>query len=293
MRRPRAAAGRRTVRAARAGAGAAPARFREGTNVEFAEIEAPDRVRIRIWERGVGPTESSGTGSCAAAVAAIAHAGGARVAGRGRAGRRRSASSGRRMVVFLTGWAELLVGRGPGLQTFNQAIDAVESYSPAEERFNRRRRTVGLWLAPGGAAGAAGAADCRLPVAASPHGRDPGHGRRALGERGAADGGHRHARPDARGHLPGGAGARSALAPFADPIIFLFIGSFMLAEAMFVHGVDRRIAFTALSSRVRRHERRAHPAGLRRRRDRALDVDQQHRDDGDDVSDRAVDRQRT
>ena len=39
-------------------------------------------------------------------------------------------------------------------------------------------------------------------------------------------------------------------APFADPIIFLFIGSFMLAEAMFVHGLDRRIAFTALSSRL-------------------------------------------
>jgi sodium-dependent dicarboxylate transporter 2/3/5 len=46
----------------------------------------------------------------------------------------------------------------------------------------------------------------------------------------------------------GVADARSALAPFADPIIFLFIGSFILAEAMFVHGVDRRIAFTALSS---------------------------------------------
>ena len=47
----------------------------------------------------------------------------------------------------------------------------------------------------------------------------------------------------------GVADARGALAPFADPIIFLFIGSFILAEAMFVHGVDRRIAFTALSSR--------------------------------------------
>ena len=43
------------------------------------------------------------------------------------------------------------------------------------------------------------------------------------------------------------ADARAALAPFADPIIFLFIGSFILAEAMFVHGVDRRIAYTALS----------------------------------------------
>ena len=47
----------------------------------------------------------------------------------------------------------------------------------------------------------------------------------------------------------GVAGAREALAPFADPIIFLFIGSFILAEAMFVHGVDRRIAYTALASR--------------------------------------------
>ena len=44
--------------------------------------------------------------------------------------------------------------------------------------------------------------------------------------------------------------ARTAFAPFADPIIFLFIGSFMLAEAMFVHGLDRRIAFGALSSRL-------------------------------------------
>jgi solute carrier family 13 (sodium-dependent dicarboxylate transporter), member 2/3/5 len=47
----------------------------------------------------------------------------------------------------------------------------------------------------------------------------------------------------------GVASARVAFAPFADPIIFLFIGSFILAEAMFVHGLDRRIAFTALSSR--------------------------------------------
>ena len=45
--------------------------FPEGTNVELAAVEAPDRVRILIWERGVGPTEASGTGACAAAVAAI------------------------------------------------------------------------------------------------------------------------------------------------------------------------------------------------------------------------------
>jgi len=51
--------------------------FPEGTNVELAEIEEPDRIRILIWERGVGPTESSGTGTCAAAVAAAAFGGAA------------------------------------------------------------------------------------------------------------------------------------------------------------------------------------------------------------------------
>jgi diaminopimelate epimerase len=50
--------------------------FPEGTNVELATVESPTRVRILIWERGVGPTEASGTGACAAAVAA-AVAGGA------------------------------------------------------------------------------------------------------------------------------------------------------------------------------------------------------------------------
>jgi diaminopimelate epimerase len=48
--------------------------FPEGVNVELAVPDGPDRVRILIWERGVGPTESSGTGSCAAAVA-CAHRG--------------------------------------------------------------------------------------------------------------------------------------------------------------------------------------------------------------------------
>lgn len=49
--------------------------FPAGTNFELAVVEAPDRVRILIWERGVGPTWSSGTGSCASAVAAITYGG--------------------------------------------------------------------------------------------------------------------------------------------------------------------------------------------------------------------------
>ena len=45
-------------------------RFPERTNVEFVRVVSPERVEVRIWERGVGETLSSGTGSCAAAVAA-------------------------------------------------------------------------------------------------------------------------------------------------------------------------------------------------------------------------------
>lgn len=53
--------------------------FPEGTNVELAHVETPDRVRILIWERGVGPTEASGTGACAAGVAAAFRGGANRV----------------------------------------------------------------------------------------------------------------------------------------------------------------------------------------------------------------------
>lgn len=81
--------------------------FPEGTNVEFADVVTPDRVQIRIWERGVGPTESSGTGSCGAAVAAAAHGGAGRVLDV-------VAPGGTQRVAWtdagvqLTGWVEIL-----------------------------------------------------------------------------------------------------------------------------------------------------------------------------------------
>ncbi|MCL4839686.1 MAG: DASS family sodium-coupled anion symporter [Thermoanaerobaculia bacterium] len=40
---------------------------------------------------------------------------------------------------------------------------------------------------------------------------------------------------------------REAFAPFGDPIIFLFLGSFLLARAMSAHGLDRRLARAVLS----------------------------------------------
>jgi diaminopimelate epimerase len=81
--------------------------FPEGTNVELAEVEAPDRVRILIWERGVGPTEASGTGACAAAVAAAAFGGADRtvdVVAPGGTQRVEWTQEG----IWLTGWAEII-----------------------------------------------------------------------------------------------------------------------------------------------------------------------------------------
>ena len=46
--------------------------FKHGINVECVRLVDKHHVDLRIWERGVGETRSSGTGSCAAAVAAIA-----------------------------------------------------------------------------------------------------------------------------------------------------------------------------------------------------------------------------
>jgi diaminopimelate epimerase len=46
------------------------ARFPQRTNVEFVRVRDRTHVEVRVYERGVGPTLSSGTGACASAVAA-------------------------------------------------------------------------------------------------------------------------------------------------------------------------------------------------------------------------------
>ena len=124
--------------------------------------------------------------------------------------------------------------------------EALETYSPAEEQFNRRRRNIGLFVGP---------ALCLLVLISPLPLPAPAHRLSAvmvlmivlwmtealplsvtalLGPMLAV--------------LLGVAPAGTVFAPFADPIIFLFIGSFILAEAMFVHRLDRRLAFTALAS---------------------------------------------
>ena len=134
------------------------------------------------------------------------------------------------------------------MRSLHEAGGAVETYSPTEELFNRRRRTVGLVCAP----------LIFLVLVLAPLPIPPAAHKLAgilalmvvlwVTE----------ALPLAVTALIGPvlatvlqvAPARTAFAPFADPIIFLFMGSFMLAEAMFVHRLDRRIAFGALSSRA-------------------------------------------
>ena len=44
--------------------------YPERTNVQFAQVVGKNRVRMRVWERGVGVTLASGSSSCATAVAA-------------------------------------------------------------------------------------------------------------------------------------------------------------------------------------------------------------------------------
>lgn len=81
--------------------------FPDAVNLELARVVTPTEIEILIYERGVGPTHSSGTGSCAAAVAAAAYGGAARELDV-------VAPGGRQRVewhedgVYLTGWAEVL-----------------------------------------------------------------------------------------------------------------------------------------------------------------------------------------
>lgn len=88
--------------------------FPSGTNVELAAVDTPGRVRILIWERGVGPTEASGTGACAAAVAAIQYGG-----------------ADRDVTVVSPGGAQRVEWRGDGLYlTGSATVIAVCEYRP-------------------------------------------------------------------------------------------------------------------------------------------------------------------
>jgi len=80
--------------------------FKYGINVEFVSVRSDNDIEVRFFERGVGETQSSGTGSCASAVAAI-------TTGRARSPVRVHTPGGEQAVrweqqVFLRGSAQLI-----------------------------------------------------------------------------------------------------------------------------------------------------------------------------------------
>jgi len=45
--------------------------FPRKTNVEFIQVNSPQELTMKVWERGAGPTLACGTGACATVVAAV------------------------------------------------------------------------------------------------------------------------------------------------------------------------------------------------------------------------------
>lgn len=83
--------------------------FPEQTNVEFVRVIGTNEIEIRIFERGVGPTTSSGTGTCATAAATIAQRGGAAdLLVRAPGGEQRVAWPSAESEILLTGPADLI-----------------------------------------------------------------------------------------------------------------------------------------------------------------------------------------
>ncbi|NCO69218.1 MAG: anion transporter, partial [Acidobacteria bacterium] len=121
--------------------------------------------------------------------------------------------------------------------------------STAEERFERRRRTAGLFLGP---------TAFILLLALPPAGLAPAAARLAAVVAWVLIWWITEPVPIPVTALLGPAlvvalgvgNAKVTFAPFGDPIIMLFLGGFLIAEAMRLHGLDRRIAFTLLGSRA-------------------------------------------
>ena len=82
------------------------AQFPNRANIEFVEVEGLSRLRVRVWERGAGPTLACGTGACAAAVAAL------------QTQRVRHEPSAGFVVVHLPGGALEISWQGPGTSVF-------------------------------------------------------------------------------------------------------------------------------------------------------------------------------
>ena len=89
--------------------------FPERANIGFAQVLSPDRIRLRVWERGAGLTLACGSGACAALVNA-----------------HRRGLTGRRAAVEMDGgtlqieWREAdghVLMTGPAVTAFHGTVD--------------------------------------------------------------------------------------------------------------------------------------------------------------------------
>jgi diaminopimelate epimerase len=98
--------------------------FPHGTNVEFVRVHSKDEIAFRIFERGCGPTMSSGTGTCAASAAAMSLRGTSReLRAIAEGGAQRTVWPAADSEMLLTGPAEI-VCRGEALQQQPEHIPA-------------------------------------------------------------------------------------------------------------------------------------------------------------------------
>ena len=91
--------------------------FPHGTNVEFVRVLSPGKIAFRIYERGCGPTTSSGTGTCASSAAAMALRGTEReLIAVAEGGEQRTVWPSADAAMLLTGPAEIICrGEAAGL----------------------------------------------------------------------------------------------------------------------------------------------------------------------------------
>ena len=83
--------------------------FPHGTNMEFVKVLSADEIAFRIYERGCGPTTSSGTGTCASSAAAMALRGVAReLTAIAEGGAQRTVWPANDAAMMLTGPAEIV-----------------------------------------------------------------------------------------------------------------------------------------------------------------------------------------
>jgi diaminopimelate epimerase len=83
--------------------------FAKGVNVEFVRVRGAEEIAFRIYERGCGPTLSSGTGTCAATAAAMELRGTAReLVAVAEGGSQRTVWPAKDAQMLLTGPAEIV-----------------------------------------------------------------------------------------------------------------------------------------------------------------------------------------